>query len=135
MFTPSDFTDLILDTVPDFGSPYIQGYIVPEKQKEWADITESLIGHRLGFVYKGKGSIITAPKINARIESGSFLINSEDKEILSTIYKDLTHPPNSIPQTSATISMQCRNISIFPPYSNSQHLLRVVSFYLPNFAN
>lgn len=65
----------------------IQGCVKPEKRQRWADGTELLIGKRLGFLYTD--SVITAPQINARIESGSFQINSSDTILLKRIYKNI----------------------------------------------
>ncbi len=66
----------------------IYGIVKPEKRKIWADGTERLIGHRLGFVYKD--SVIMAPNVNARIESGSFEIVSPDTTLLKTIYESIS---------------------------------------------
>ena len=65
----------------------IQGHVKPEKRQQWADGTERLIGKRLGFIYND--SVITAPQINARIESGSFQINSLDTTLLNIIYQNI----------------------------------------------
>lgn len=65
----------------------IQGWVKSEKRKQWADDTELLIGKRLGFIYND--SVITAPQINARIESGSFQINSSDTILLNIIYQNI----------------------------------------------
>lgn len=65
----------------------IQGRVKPEKHRQWAEGTERLIGKRLGFVYND--SVITAPQINARIESGSFQINSSDTTLLNIIYRNI----------------------------------------------
>ncbi len=62
----------------------IQGRVKPEKRLQWADGTERLIGKRLGFIYND--SVITAPQINARIESGAFQITSPDTTLLKSIY-------------------------------------------------
>lgn len=62
----------------------IQGRVKPEKRLQWADGTERLIGKRLGFIYND--SVITAPQINARIESGAFQITSPDITLLKSIY-------------------------------------------------
>ena len=67
---------------------FIQGRVKPEKRQQWADGTERLIGKRLGFVYND--SVITDPQINARIESGSFQINSSDTTRIKSIYKSIT---------------------------------------------
>lgn len=67
---------------------YIAGKIKPEKRKSWADGTESLIGHRLGFVFKY--SVIMAPTINTRMESGSFEIVSPDTILLKRIYQSIS---------------------------------------------
>lgn len=72
------------DTVVQF---LIQGRVKSEKRKQWADGTEQLIGKRLGFIFND--SVITAPKINARIESGNFQITSPDTVQLKSIFSDL----------------------------------------------
>lgn len=65
----------------------IQGRVKPEKRQQWSDGTEHLIGERLGFVYND--SVITAPQVNARIESGTFQINSSDTTLLRKIYNSI----------------------------------------------
>lgn len=65
----------------------IQGRVKPEKRQQWADETERLIGKRIGFVYND--SVITAPQINARIESVSFQINCSDTTLLNIIYQNI----------------------------------------------
>ena len=72
------------DTV---GRLLIQGRVRPEKRRQWADGTERLIGKRLGFVYND--SVITAPQINARIESGAFQIISPDSAFLMQLFRQL----------------------------------------------
>lgn len=67
---------------------YIQGRVKQSKRKQWADGTERLIGHRLGFLYND--SIITSPQINARIESGNFQITSPDTTLLHNIYQAIS---------------------------------------------
>ncbi len=71
---------------------YIAGKIKPEKRKLWADGTESLIGHRLGFVFKD--SVIMAPNINARMESGTFEIISPDTILLKRIHQSIRKQSN-----------------------------------------
>lgn len=65
----------------------IQGRVKPEKRQQWASGTERLVGKRLGFVYND--SVITAPQINARIESGSFQIISPDTVFIRNIYNSI----------------------------------------------
>lgn len=65
----------------------IQGRVKPEKRQQWAEGTERLIGKRLGFVYND--SVITAPQINARIESGAFQINCLDTILLKAIFNSI----------------------------------------------
>lgn len=65
----------------------IQGRVKPEKLQQWANGTERLIGKRLGFVYND--SVITAPQINARIESGAFQITSADTTLLKAIFNSI----------------------------------------------
>lgn len=91
--TVSDFenTTLAKDTFIVDGDTVvqmlIQGRVKAAKLKQWADDTERLIGKRLGFVYQD--SVITAPQINARIESGSFQIHSPDTTLLKNIYHSI----------------------------------------------
>lgn len=66
----------------------IEGRVKPEKRRQWADGTERLIGKRLGFVYND--SVITAPQINARIESGSFQITSPDTTLIKRLYNSIS---------------------------------------------
>ena len=65
----------------------IQGRVKPEKHRQWTDGTERLIGKRLGFIYND--SVITAPQINARIESGSFQIICPDTVFIRNIYNSI----------------------------------------------
>ncbi len=65
----------------------IQGRVKAEKQQQWADDTERMIGKRIGFVYND--SVVTAPQINARIESGSFQIISSDTILIKNIYNSI----------------------------------------------
>lgn len=92
--TVSDFEDVVLvrdtfviegDTVTQM---LIQGRVSSKKRRQWADGTERLNGKRLGFVYKD--SVISAPQINTRIESGSFQIFSPDTTLLNNIYHSIT---------------------------------------------
>ncbi len=66
----------------------IQGRVKTEKRRQWADETERLIGKRLGFIYND--SVITAPQINARIESGSFQITCSDTTLIKELYNSIS---------------------------------------------
>ncbi len=70
----------------------IQGHVKPEIRQLWADATERLIGHRLGFDYRD--SVISAPQINARIESGSFQITSSDTTLIKSVYLSIRQQIN-----------------------------------------
>lgn len=65
----------------------IHGRVKPYKRRQWADVTEQLIGHRIGFVYND--TIVTAPQINSRIESGSFQITNPDTTLIKKIYNSI----------------------------------------------
>lgn len=65
----------------------IQGRVKPDKRQQWADDTEQLIGHRIGFVYND--TVVTAPQINSRIESGSFQITNPDTTLIKKIYNSI----------------------------------------------
>lgn len=85
--TAKDFDVFNLDTVSFSDMAIIEGKLRAGKVKQWADATENRIGKRMGFVFND--SVIMAPTINCRIESGSFTINSPDKVLMSKIYNTL----------------------------------------------
>ena len=84
--TVKDFEALELDS-DAFGMQVIVGTISQRKQKAWADATERAIGRRIGFVFND--TVITDPMINARIESGRFLISNPHRYDLKGIYRRL----------------------------------------------
>lgn len=100
--TTDDFAKVSLDTVTDPEIAFIQGVLKQDRISDWADATERRIGKRIGFVYKD--SVIMAPTVNCRIESGSFSINSSDKRLILEIYNSLDcdkiEPPYVMPQKS-----------------------------------
>lgn len=65
----------------------IEGKLKADKVNEWADATEHRIGKKIGFVFND--SVIMAPTVNCRIESGSFTINSSDKALIIEIHNTL----------------------------------------------
>jgi len=85
--TTKDFATVSLDTVTSPDIAIIEGKLKTEKAQKWADATESRIGKRIGFVFND--SVIMAPTINCRIESGGFTINSPDKALILEIYKTI----------------------------------------------
>lgn len=85
--TTKDFAFIALDSLSCPNQTVITGKIKQDKIKKFADATERRIGKRIGFVYKD--SVITAPTINCRIESGNFQINSNDKKLILEIYSKL----------------------------------------------
>ena len=100
--TTNDFAKVSLDTVTDPEIAFIQGVLKQDRISDWADATERRIGKRIGFVYKD--SVIMAPTVNCRIESGSFSINSSDKRLILDIYNSLDcdkiETPYVMPQKS-----------------------------------
>ena len=98
----NDFERVSLDTVTDPDIAFIQGVLKQDKIPVWTNATEQRIGKRIGFVYKD--SVIMAPSVNCRIESGSFSINSSDKQLILEIYNSLDckkiDPPYVMPQKS-----------------------------------
>lgn len=93
LVTTKDFADIVItrDTFIIDGDKInqmlIKGRVNADKLQQWADGTERLIGKKLGFVYND--SVITAPQVNARIESGSFQIYSPDTILLKNIYNSI----------------------------------------------
>ena len=116
--TTNDFERVSLDTVTDPDIAFIQGILKQDRISDWTDATEQRIGKRIGFVYKD--SVIMAPSVNCRIESGSFSINSFDKRLILEIYNSLDcdkiEPPYVMPQKSyATVEgMTMRIVSPDP---------------------
>ena len=100
--TTNDFERVSLDTVTDPDIAFIQGILKQDRISDWTDATEQRIGKRIGFVYKD--SVIMAPTVNCRIESGSFSINSSDKQLILEIYNSLDcekiEPPYAMLQKS-----------------------------------
>ena len=82
--TTKDFAEVSLDIVSFPDMAVIEGRLKAEMIQKWADATEGRIGKRIGFVFKD--SVIMAPTVNCRIESGSFTINSPDKSLMLEIY-------------------------------------------------
>lgn len=73
--TVEDFAELRLDSLPeaDGGMAYqLVGRLKEKGAAAFAEATGRSVGHRIGFVYKGE--ILCCPRINQRIEGGSFAI-------------------------------------------------------------
>ena len=85
--TIKDFETVSLDTVTSQDISVIEGKLKADKVQKWADATESRIGKRIGFVFND--SVIMAPTVNCRIESGDFSINSPDKALIIEIFNSL----------------------------------------------
>ena len=88
IITVKEFASLRLDK--DYsGKTVITGSVSKHKLQAWADSTEQFIGERIGFVFND--SVITAPQINMRIESGNFQIatpHNYDYD-MSSLYRSL----------------------------------------------
>lgn len=85
--TTKDFDVVTLDTVSYLDMAVIEGKLKVDKVQKWADATENRIGKRISFVFND--SVIMAPTVNCRIESGSFTINSQDKTLMIEIYNSI----------------------------------------------
>ena len=85
--TVQDFDVVTLDTLSCPDIAVIEGKLKVDKVQKWADATENRIGKRIGFVFND--SVIMAPTVNCRIESGSFTIHRPDKALIIEIYKSL----------------------------------------------
>ena len=84
--TVKDFAELRLEK-DFFGNDVITGQVCEHKLKAWADSTEQLIGKRLGFVFND--TVITAPRVNGRIESGAFQISNPRNYDMLSLYESL----------------------------------------------
>lgn len=85
--TTKDFDVVTLDTVSYPDMAVIECKLKVDKVQKWADATENRIGKRIGLVFND--SVIMAPTVYCRIESGSFTINSPDKALVIEIYNTL----------------------------------------------
>lgn len=86
IITVKDFIALRLDS--DYsGKNVIVGQISKHKLKIWGDETEKAIGQRIVFLFND--SVITAPQVNCRLESGTFQISSLSDNNRPTIFKEL----------------------------------------------
>lgn len=84
--TVKEFASLRLEKDP-FGKAVITGSVSKHKSRAWADSTEQLIGKRMGFVFND--SVITAPRVNMRLESGMFQIAAPGDYDISSLYRNL----------------------------------------------
>ena len=85
--TTGDFEYVSLDTDKDGNITFIEGQLKRNKISQWADATENSIGHRIGFVFND--SVVMAPNVNCRVESGRFTITSPDKNLIREIYNSI----------------------------------------------
>lgn len=84
--TVKEFASIQLDN-DFFGKAVITGSVSKHKLQAWADSTEQLIGKRIGFVFND--SVITAPRIDMRLESGNFQISNPHNYDMLSLYKSL----------------------------------------------
>lgn len=84
--TVKEFASLRLEKDP-FGKAVITGSVSKHRSRAWADSTEQLIGKRMGFVFND--SVITAPRVNMRLESGMFQIAAPGDYDISSLYRNL----------------------------------------------
>lgn len=87
--TVKDFETVVIDTLSHPDVAFIEGRLKANKVPVWAKVTEGRIGKRIGFVFKD--SVVMAPTINCRIESGTFTINSDDRNLILEIYNSLNN--------------------------------------------
>lgn len=86
IITVKDFIALEFES-DAYGTQVISGKICKQKQIIWADATERAIGQQIGFVFND--TVITAPMVNARIESGTFQISNPHEYDLEHIFREL----------------------------------------------
>ena len=84
--TVKEFASLRLDT-DVFGKAVITGSVSKHNLQAWANSTEQLINKRIGFVFND--SVITAPRINMRLESGNFQISNPHNYDMLSLYRSL----------------------------------------------
>ena len=84
--TVKEFASLRIDK-DFFGKAVITGSVSKHKLRAWADSTEQLVGKRMGFVFND--SVITAPRVNMRLESGTFQIATDRNYDMKSLYRSL----------------------------------------------
>ncbi len=85
--TTQDFAVVTLDSLSLPGVIMIEGKLKADKVQRWAEATESRIGKRIGFLFND--SVVMAPTVNCRIESGSFSIVTDNPELVKEIYSTI----------------------------------------------
>lgn len=84
--TVKDFVDLRIET--DFlGRRNITGHFSRRMLQAWADSTEHAHGDIIALIIND--TIITAPRVHARIESGTFVISTPEECDIETLYHNL----------------------------------------------
>lgn len=86
IITVKEFTALKLES-DAFGKLVISGQISKHRLNKWANATEKSIGKRIGFVFNG--TVITAPQVNSRLESGNFQISNPYGYDLNRIFRQI----------------------------------------------
>ena len=84
--TVKEFAALRMDK-DYFGKAVITGNVSKHKLQTWADSTEQLIGKRIGFIFND--SVITAPQVEMRLESGTFQIATPSNYDITSLYQSL----------------------------------------------
>lgn len=84
--TVKEFTGLRLEK-DFFGRSVITGCISKHKLSAWADSTERSIGKRIGFLFND--TVLTAPRVNMRLESGTFQICTQNDNDTEALYRKL----------------------------------------------
>ena len=84
--TVKEFAALRMDK-DYFGKAVITGSVSKHKLQAWADSTEQLIGKRIGFIFND--SVITAPQVEMRLESGTFQIATPSNYDITSLYQSL----------------------------------------------
>lgn len=85
--TTKDFAECAIDSVSYPGMIVIEGELKSDKILIWADATENRMGKCIGYVFND--SVVMAPTIHSRIESGRFTITGEDRTLIYEIYNSL----------------------------------------------
>lgn len=92
--TVADFETLRIDSALDrnnLTNYYLTGKIKTDKAPAFAEATEKWTGKHIAFLYQGE--ILTAPRVNMRIDGGNFMITSpqwrQDKVKILDIFRQL----------------------------------------------
>lgn len=120
--TVKEFTSLKLDSAGNPPRYQIVGTISKHKWKKWEDATEKAVGKQIGFVFNNE--VITAPKVNMKLEKGRFAISNPYGHDLKLIFHQIRREmADSIHSAAHPFNSYEYNITDTLPYKKLEKAL------------